>query len=369
MKKKFLSILALFVAVSMLLGGCSGAMPLSFTGAFYGSTNNPEVGYNETVSYSVEYVDDYDGLIKDSNITDELIKFSADGTFTTQLTVLNKLPDSYSQQFTTDLDFTGEGRKLIYHYKTTLDLYTTYTVGGEYETYTDTSKIVDNGDGSKTYHDIITSEAFFFTSSQSLSPIWSKTDASYTYLTAINGKDGKSTVNVITVESKSSTVYNSANYTISNSYVIAGKTESKVENTQTNGYKQKTIIDNAQLLFAIRNIDVAEEASYSLPTVSPSYVKPKTLTVKNNGDKQKTLDMTYNQTQINEDVAVKDCSFYLNTTNDAGTPQYVAVQKAASANEKLPAKAFIIEYVEPLSIYGTFQRLGALKYTIKSVNI
>ena len=127
------------------------------------------------------------------------------------------------------------------------------------------------------------------------------------------------------------------------------------------------MIDNNYLLFAIRNIDVAEDQSFSLPTVSPSYGVSKTLTVKNNGDKQISLDMTYNQTAINEEVSVKDCSFYLNTTNDSGTPQYVSVQKSASAN--LPSKALVIKYAEPLSIYGSFSRLGALVYTIKSVNI
>ena len=150
------------------------------------------------------------------------------------------------------------------------------------------------------------------------------------------------------------------------------------EKTQTKNYTQKTVIDNAQLLFAIRNVELAEDASSALPTVSASYGAPKTLTVKNNGDTQKTLrkggenSFTYNGQELadNElEIAVKDYSFYLNTTNDAGTPQYLLIQKSASASGKLPAKALIIEYVEPLSIYGSFQRLGALVYTIKSVNV
>ena len=378
MKKKFLSILALIVAAAMLLGGCSGATPLSFTNAFYASSGTPEVGYNETVVYTVKNVNDYDGLVKDEQITDQLIKYNIEGTFTTQLTVMNRLPDAYSQQITTDLDFSGEGRQHIYYYKTTLDIYATYTVGGEYSNYTDAANVVDNGDGSKTYHDVIVSESFFFTSSQSLSPIWSNTDSRYTYLTSTSAENGQSKINVITVESKSSTTYNSTNYTITSSYVMAGMVDEKIEKTQTKNYTQKTVIDNAQLLFAIRNVELAEDASSALPTVSASYGAPKTLTVKNNGDKQKTLrkggenSFTYNGQELadNElEIAVKDYSFYLNTTNDAGTPQYLLIQKSASASGKLPAKALIIEYVEPLSIYGSFQRLGALVYTIKSVNV
>ena len=369
MKKRIFSALVLSIAaIMLLLSGCMGATPLSFTNAFYGSTNNPVVGYSETVIYSVKSQDEYDDLKKDDEITDELIKYNIEGTFTTSFTVLNRIPDKYNEEIQTDLDFEDESRKLIYHYQTTLDVKATYTVSGQYSNYTGESNVTDNSDGSKTYHDVIESEAFFFTSSQSLSPIWSKNSARYTYLTASND-DGQAKVNVITLESNSKTTFNKSNYTIYNNYVIGAQTDKAVESTKTYGYTQKTVIDNTQLLFAIRNVDVAEDSSYSLPTVSPAYGASKTLTIKNNGDKQKTLDMTYNANTVAEEVAVKDCSFYLNTTNDSGTPQYVLVQKSASANGTLPAKALVIEYVEPLAIYGSFQRLGALVYTIKSVTI
>ena len=355
MKKIIFSVTALILASTLaLLAGCTGATPLTFNNAYNNKTEAP-VGYTETVTYTVTDKEYGDYKI-DDEVTDELLKFDFNGTATTTLKVLGSISDFNIE---TDLDFSGTGRNKYYYFKSELNLTATYTTSGKVN-----GTPTDNGDGSKSFNDSIVSEALFFMSGQSLSPIWSKTDAKYTYLTADNQATLQVNVNVI--EHHSETVYNTATYTIEKSH----KTNDgeKVESTVTYAYVQKTAIDSNALLFAVRNIEVSENSNYSMPAISPTYGLPKTLSVKNNGEKQLTLNATYNGVKIeNKSVAVKDYTYAISSDTNSGAQKYVAVQKSEITN--LPNKALVIEYAEPLSIYGTFYCIGALVYTINTITV
>lgn len=355
MKKLFFTVTALVLASTLaLLAGCTGASPLTFNNAYNNKTEAP-VGYTETVTYSVSNKE-YDEYKIDKEVTDELLTFDFNGTATTTLKVLGSISNFNIQ---TDLDFNGTGRNKYYYFKSELNLTATYTTSGKVN-----GTPIDNGDGSKSFNDSIVSESLFFMSGQSLSPIWSKTDAKYTYLTADNQATLQVNVNVI--EHHSETVYNTATYTIEKSH----KTNDgeKIESTNTFAYVQKTAIDSNALLFAVRNIDVSENSNYSMPTISPTYGLPKTLSVKNNGEKQLTLNATYNGVKIeNKSVAVKDYTYAISSDTNSGAQKYVAVQKSEITN--LPNKALVIEYAEPLSIYGTFYCIGALVYTINTITV
>ena len=143
-----------------------------------------------------------------------------------------------------------------------------------------------------------------------------------------------------------------------------------MKDTITSEYVSKQAIDNTSLLFAIRNITLKDQASYTLPTVSPSYGTPKNLTVNNASESTYNLSsITYNgQTIENANLPVKNLTFVIGGTKNVGTQQNVVVQKAKS--ETFPYfNSLLIEYAESLSDIASFSHLGALVYKLNTVEI
>ena len=112
-------------------------------------------------------------------------------------------------------------------------------------------------------------------------------------------------------------------------------------------------------------MDVAKDGSYSLPTISPAYSTPQTLSVTNNGEE--TVNIQINNVASSEKVSVKNYSFAISAKHNTGIPQYVKIQTAKSTN--LSYNSFMIEYAAPLVSYGTFSIMGALVYKLSSATI
>jgi len=268
------------------------------------------------------------------------VNFSTNGTLTVNFNICTKgdLPTQILDQ--TDIELEGK----IYHLTSNLSLNSVYTVNGE-------------GGGEKSEY--VQSEVYFLTTESAFAPIYSKVKQSYNVMLA-GSSDGKTTVSVDEVKNEYETLYKKDNYIIN---------KLSEENGKSNSYEYdfKSVIDNAQLLFVLRNVSFEKTSNYSLPTVSPSYGIPKTLTVSNKEEVTKTLDVMVNGKQVNESLSVKNLSFYVNDNKNTGTPQYVSIQKSESSNKGIPNKAFMTEYAQSLICYGSFTSMGALIYKLSSI--
>lgn len=342
MKKFFITLLSLSLsAILLILAGCGGATPLSFNNSFNGGTP-PSSEYTETLTYTVTN-GDYNDLVRSKDLSTEIVNFSTNGTLTVNFNICTKgdlrdLPTQILDQ--TDIELEGK----IYHLTSNLSLNSIYAVNGE-------------GGGEKSEY--VQSEVYFLTTESAFAPIYSKVKQSYNVMLA-GSSDGKTTVSVDEVKNEYETLYKKDNYIIN---------KLSEENGKSNSYEYdfKSVIDNAQLLFVLRNVSLEKTSNYSLPTVSPSYGIPKTLTVSNKEEVTKTLDVMVNGRQVNESLSVKNLSFYVNDNKNTGTPQYVSIQKSESSNKGIPNKAFMTEYAQSLICYGSFTSMGALIYKLSSI--
>ena len=339
MKRLFTTILALSLSLMLLIfSGCLGAIPLTFNNAFNGA-QEPDSSYRETLTYAVSY-GNYEDLTRSALIDQEQLKYSATGEYKTTFETVTK-NDLPEQALLTDINLTA-GTGNIYHLTTSLNLNVTYTV---------------NGEGSGDYLDTIYSEVYFLPSGMSFAPIFSKVNQVSSYLTAENGGAGL-TYNVKKIESETTILYNQSSYKITY----------KLDDSATDSnhdYSFKTVIDNAELLFAMRNLALEKDANTSIPTVSASYGQAKGLLITNGAEFETTLNINVNGAPVNEKVSVKKLDYHVNESNNTGVPQYVTVQKSASGN--IPSKALMTEYAHATMCYGTNTITGALIYKLTSV--
>ncbi len=339
MKKLFTTVLALSLSLILLiLSGCMGAIPLTFNNAFNG-TQEPDSSYTETLTYAVSY-GEYENISRSPLVNEKDFNFSANGEYKTTFETVTKndLPET---ALATDIDLTA-GTGNIYHVTTKLLLNTNYAV---------------NGEGSGDYLETIESDIYFLPSGLSFAPIYSNVVQKTNLLSAENN-DGKQIYNVTKMENEISILYNQSSYKIT---YKSG--ENKLE--EEHGYSFKTVIDNAELLFALRNVSVEKDASTSLPVVSASYGESKNLLITNVSEFESTLNLSINDSSVTEKLNVNKLTFHLDENKNTGISQYLTVQKTASAN--IPAKALLTEYAHALMCYGTNVVTGALIYKLVSV--
>ena len=395
MKKFLLSLTAIILSFAMLiLSGCADSSPLSFNNDFAGGGGASEINtdYTEVLKYDVERIDSYASIKRTEGIKDQLIP-TYSGTYTM---TFNGNPD------TTGIEKGVQYDAKIFYLKSELKL--DLTVDG------------------KTFNDHVISEVYFYESGQSLAPIYSRSLVKNTFIYLSNGK-----VTTVQAVFEYTTSYgNGSYYQVKKQYApdkdedvnlvnldtirvaLDTATENRTEDqtalinklTPLNGgsnsyeYKVKRLIDNNQLLFAIRNTGLASGSSTTVPTVSPVYGDAKDLTVKNANDSTLILNggLVYNNNKIIDaptettpsptdiTIPVKNVSFVIGGTDNVGTAQYVVLQKNSN-DDALTNKNTITDsrdsyerslplvYVETLIEYGGFNHLGALKYTLKEVTI
>lgn len=347
MKKRFLAIICAVLLVCPLLNacGCSSLDALSFNSDIFGGST-PAPGYKETATYVVEYKNSSDYYEKDESVTDDILTLDfTNGTYTTELEVLTGIPSTVK----TDIELSSSTAVYKLTTKLSIDVNYTATKAGKSVARTDT----------------IDSEVYFYSSA--FAPLYSKTTSSYT---CISGSDD---VKFSIIDSKSEITYNSSKYTVSKDYAKYDASGEKVEidgtNLTTNDYKydSKTLIDNAELLFCLRGLTVAEESTVSIPTVSSGYGEYKALSVKNTAEGEKEVAIKLNGEDKTATVKVKNLSYAISSTSSSGVSQKLVVQNGA--NDVIGSNALLLEYAEPLTVYGSYVKLGTLLYTLKEVNV
>ena len=347
MKKRFLAIVCAVILTFPLLNacGCSSLDALSFNSDIFGGST-PAPGYKETATYSVEYKDSSEYYEKDDSVSDDVLTFNfSNGKYTTELEVLTGKPATVGS------DIELSSNTAVYKLTTKFSLDVSYAA-------TKTGKKVERTD-------TIDTEVYFYSSA--FAPLYSKTISSYT---CVSGSDD---VEFSIIDSKSEITYNASKYTVSKDYAkyFADGETAEIDGTNltTNDYKydSKTLIDNVELLFCLRALTVAEESSVSLPTVSSGYGEYKSLTVKNTADGEKEIAIKLNGEEKSGTVKVKNLSYAINSTTSSGVSQKVVVQNGAS--DIIGSHALLLEYAEPLTVYGSYIKLGTLLYTLTEVNV
>ena len=365
MKRKITGMMLAVVFLALLLGGCGNSKStLSFNNAFslYSTDTvgykdkNPSAGYKETLSYDVIYnADDY-AFKKDSSLSDGDITVSVAGTYVSALEILSVLPASV----TTDIERPADAG--VYRLTTELRLNANYTFPASPENNCENE-------------DYIVTETYFFPFIESFLPVWSKTTSEYTNVTFGNGT-GYCTI----VKSEAEIIYNSSEYTINSRSLEYRSTDEEKdlgESAETVSknyeYTVKTVIDNTQLIFALRNINLATESTYVLPVVSSSYGQSTDLLVKNNQEYTiNDANISYNGSQYAGPITLKEMIYSINSTNTSGSAQYVYIQKEALKNGDAVAVPWIsapYRIVTPLTAYGSFYRLGSLVFTLGKIEI
>ena len=136
---------------------------------------------------------------------------------------------------------------------------------------------------------------------------------------------------------------------------------------QTAKYDFKSLVDNTQLLFALRNLDIANKSTKEITVVSTAYPAPQTLSVTNSKEYTVNKTLTVNgEEKANLQFPVTSLHFNRKDGLNIGLWQYALVQK--NTNEQTNPKALLLEYASPLTSYGNYLTMGALVYKLTSVN-
>lgn len=389
MKKLFLSLTAIIMSFAMLiLSGCGDPAPLSFNNDFAGGGGASETNtdYTEVLTYSIERVDSYSAIKRTDGLKDNLIP-EYSGTY--------KM--TFNGKPTTESPYKGINfESKIFYLKSELKLDVTLN--------------------EKTYNDHIINETYFYESGQSLAPLWSRSIIKNTFLYITNGEtvakqvvleyhtnygngsyyqskkqyapDKDEDVNAIDLNVIKTAFDTDKDSRDENQKTLINKFKLMSDGSKTYEYQTKRLIDNNQLLFAIRNTGLGSGNSTTIPTVTPVYGQAKDLSVKNNSDSTLSIDggLTYNGITFKDadseilSIPVKNISFVIGGTDNVGTAQYVVLQKnvktdtlsnssQVSDSRDSYERSLPLVYVETLIEYAGFSHLGALKYTLKDVKI
>jgi len=354
MKKLFLGVTATFLSLLFTLsaGGCScvGSSPLSFTNGFYGtSETKPGVGYSETLVYDVHNEEDYDQYLTKNPAIDDVLDFSYDGTYTVELKTKSYLDDSLPEQVKNSQVVKNvsesTGNCLVYEIVATLSYQSKYVINQV----------------ESTYNDYVIKKVYTCSSEHSFAPIYSTTESQFSIVRLSN--DGVAQIEVQSYTD--SVLYGNSSYQIK-------KSANGLENTNDVTYSFRYLIDNNQLFFAIRNLSLSKSSSLSLPTVSTTYEQTKNLVVKNEDEYQRDIELNVNGQTSTYNMPVRKISYVLDNGSLSGSNQFLIVQNGKVMDGEttlLDNFALPVEHASMICSYGTFIRMGALVYTLKSVNI
>ena len=363
MKKRIFSIIALTLAMVFTLSacdGCSSLPELSFTNAFYGGTGlsdqDPQPYYSETLTYDIDYAETFDGVKIDSKLKeDKNVNFEfSNGSYVSTLEVYKSFKEASETKgvvFESDIvDSLEENESHAFYLHTEFSIYAKYTIG---------EKVVENTES-------IITDAYFCKTALAFAPVYTQTKATYLQFYYSIGE-------VIKVETESKTTYQKESYSLWNK--VTGNKASE-EETTTIKYNYKTVIDNTQLLFALRNIEVEIEKVDSIPVVAPSYKEPTSLAINYRENTSipysKEKPLVYNYENVEKPIEVKHYRFYKNDAKETGATQHLFIQtklenQAESGIEDY--RALPIRYVEPLTTYGSFSPMGVLVFTLTNASI
>lgn len=347
MKNKLIAIISAFViGLCALLGGCScsGDNTLSFNG---------NAASSEKFTYKVEYTDNYNQSTQKDGTLNGLFTFSySNGTYTTELKQANKSDIPYNSDILNIKDAKDEPL-----------VNTVYLLTSDFSI--DINLAI--GENNYTHTEKITTTAYIAQAGASYAPLYAKEEAEYTIIYANKTADAK------ILKSVSETLYDKAEYRNikKNAYfdLDAAAETINLDNVAEKETKQKysfrAVIDNTELLFALRGLTIEEKKSADISVKSPSYDAPQTLSVTNTVKSEEEFTLNYNGSEIKENIKYNSLSFGIKSSNKSGAAQYVNVQSEASAS--VAFNALVLKYVKPLITYGNFLRMGALVFTLTEV--
>ena len=352
MKKKFVafSVLAVLLLSVLSACSCSNTPLLAFSSGFAGD-GAPSGGYSQTITYKVEYKTDEDGYRRDEKFPSDKIQLEyGEGVAEYSL----KVGSGY-YGIETDIKDIGETFASSKVYK--LDF-----------SFTIPLKITVDGKTADS-EEKITSKTYFLPSDLSFAPLYSLTESEY-YVVSL----GDNAAAASKLKQRNEIVYNKEEYTVKTQNEYLGflpESEEIKEDTKvaTCDYSFRKVIDNAQLLFAVRGMTIEAEKSITADVVSYLFNDPQTLSFSNVRQAEITIPVSYNGAAA-KDATFKydEIEFRISSLTAAGTAQKVFVQSAAAGdipNLKLP-----IMYIQPLqSMGGNFATYGCLKFTLKEVEI
>lgn len=362
MKKLFIILTALLLSLLLALTGCNCSCAtegdLSFNQNFAGNGTDFELlgsTYTETLSYKVEYDDNYYSYItKGATVANDQIPTYSNGKYVTSFRANAALPDGVK----TDISFTGGE---LHHLKTELSIDVTASNG-------------------KTYNDKVISECYFYSIGFSYTPVYVIQTVKNTLFSFDQSK--QKLVPSVAVN-QYETVYKSTSYVLTKKTLTTSNAQSleladaselhtlktglKVINSTSYNYQPKKLVDNTELYFVMRNMDLAINAKASLPTVAPVFGQVKTLSIKNVAKKTRTFEITYNGTSSSYEIPVNHYSFALSDNINTGVPQYAVYQSNQASN--LSFKAFPVEIVQPIIEYSSYSTLGVLIYTLQEIKL
>ncbi len=336
--KKFIVMLSLIMAVLLTGCSCNSVVLLSFSNNWAGS-DGVFAGFTETNVYDVKLItnfhDDKIDFSQSEGVSD-ILTYDFYGTYVEKLEIIevrnfNKFESSVLEDSTNNQ---------LLKLTTNLSLTAEYTVkGGE----------------KQTYHDYVKSESYFLNTDNALAPIYAESDNNYSTVNLTN-QNPISTLHFKTTTEYSKYRMHTVSTILSYDNGISEVTE-KGSSEYYLDYDYKSLIDNAYLLFALRNLPCSQGSSKTLPVVATAYNGSQNLTVNYPGDREVS---DANETKW----ATKLYTFIRAHDKQMGNSQLVFIQrdKVNGVNNSL-----IIKYVFPLAEYSTnYDRLGALEYKLKS---
>ena len=346
MKKRILAMGILLVFAVLSLTGCGEKSILYFS-------NDWNIGYHEEAEYSVQYYSDYavgkysfskNSALNDANLeiaykdgslkvrTEVMDKLSVTDENVLKSNILNEIPSSEGYVFCTTSEFN-------------------ITACYKYGDMQDFQEYVDR----------VTEKVYFCQGKLGFAPIYSET------LNLSSSLSYKS--NVFSVERtyvKSSTLYDVSSY-ICKVEKIDTETNDVINYTEkTHKYYYKTLIDNAEFLFAVRFFNISDKSAVC-PITSYNYLGT-------------AKDIAYRsfQTATEENLAVKingadttlklpvTCVSYEINESTSGKSQILFVQNGEDEG-KLENKKLLVKYVMPLPVAHSFYYQGALVFTLSSL--
>ncbi len=347
-RKLFCFITSIILIVACVFSvGCSKLNTLEFFGYYagYSETKDALGGYSETLSYKVSESNNYDGNYSINNDIDEnIFKVSyKNGSYVSTLKVHGTVPSGAPDEVKNSNIIPLLEGSPIYQLDTTLSIDVCYSINGEQET---------------TNTDTVKTTSYFCPAKFFFAPI-------YSYTHSVNTMFSVGTVaSAVAVRELTNTVcYNKSSF-------VSKTIENGEEKTINGKYDFKTIIDNTQLLFAIRNMSLSSEAS-ALPVMQFSYNRPTTLSVSNKStsDVSLTINDYKNQGEKTDTTSIKNVAFIVADTTAPGMYQFAEIQNAKSKNEVFASNALLTTYAHTLYASGTAGYYRVLVYTLESVSV
>ena len=320
MKIKRLAPLALALPLALVCA-CSSVPSLTFGAYWYGDTTNSNIfsGETETLVYAVSFQP-----AESANL-----KLSYDGTYTMRLTDENRLVDGASVP--------------CYHLSTELSVTATFTLGNE----------------SKTFEDSVVSDVYFLSVAEGLRPLQSSKKVVST--SPLNARPASLDKDIAyhTYRYTSNVVYNtdlsSASFKLDN-----------LDSDADDGNEPATIplgnkgsyLDNEQLLFALRGLDMT--ASESFRTINPTKrVEEKIAFSEAPEAVLQPASFTLNGEEINAEIEARKLSLSYQSEASGQSQTFVYATHNGAAGNRY--RHVLLTYEAP-----AVQMVGTVVYTLKS---